>query len=229
VPRREEATQAGHAGCRVGQAAARRAGCRAMAVCRATGHRRELAALGGHELPRRPRRAMGGHEPACRGYPRAGGRIRTPSGQGYASHAVGEGERGSAGAVGEDEQRRGSLVGGTHPQAAAAHPPPPPPPPPRLGFGEGARWAAGGPGGRAHAGLSIRPRGARSRGEEGVWAGQEGLGRGWDFSFLSIFLFFSLYFVSISSDSISSSSSIPQMRRIHNKKIHQSREECTLA
>jgi hypothetical protein len=39
-------------------------------------------------------------------------------------------------AVGEDEPGRGALVGGTHPPAAATllH---------ALGFGEGARWAAG--------------------------------------------------------------------------------------
>jgi hypothetical protein len=63
-----------------------------------------------------------------------------------------------------------------------------------LGFGEGSRWAAGGPG-EGLAGLSSRPRGTGPRGEEGVWEGREGLGRGWAFSFLSIFLsFLSLLF-----------------------------------
>jgi hypothetical protein len=49
------------------------------------------------------------------------------------------------------------------------------------------------------------------------------------FPFYLFCFLFSLYFVSISSDLISSSSAIPQMRRIHNKQIHQSREECTPA
>jgi hypothetical protein len=76
---------------------------------------------------------------------------------------VGEGgERGWLGAVGEDKQRRGDRVGGTHPQAAAARTR-------ALGFGEGAP-AVGGPRWAAQARRG-RWRGPRHEvaGGKGVW------------------------------------------------------------
>jgi hypothetical protein len=51
-PRRAEAAQVGHVGCRAGQATGRRAGCLAMAASRATGRRRKRA-KGAASWPRR--------------------------------------------------------------------------------------------------------------------------------------------------------------------------------
>jgi hypothetical protein len=76
----------------------------------------------------------------------------------------------------------------------------------------------------ARAGVAERPRkGARPMGREVAWSGLF-------FIYLFIFLsLFSIYFVSTSSDLILSSSTNSQMRRIHNKQIHQSKEICTPA
>jgi hypothetical protein len=78
---------------------------------------------------------------------------------------------------------------------------------------------------------------ARGLGGEGASDARWELGReqakrekGAYFLFIYLFIFlFSLSFVSISFDLISSSSTNSEMRRIQNKKIHQSKEICTPA
>jgi hypothetical protein len=99
-------------------------------------------------------------------------------------------ERGWAGAVGEVEQGRGGLMGGTHPQAATART--------RVwgrgALGRGLAW------GRGALGRGARPHGAllgRRAAQGGSGVGRQGKGRGLglfiSFLFIYLFIFYSLF------------------------------------
>jgi hypothetical protein len=95
----------------------------------------------------------------------------------------------------------------------------------------GRGWARG----EGCAGLSSRPRGVGPRGEEGAWESREGLGRGWDFSFLSIFLsflsLFCFYFLRFNfklernptNEKNSQQANSPIKRRMYSSMMQQSR------